>query len=92
MSDGGATQAAPSRIPGETHTVRRLLPDQAETTVAEQLATLNLKPLAHPDRPYLILNFATTLDGRAAISGKSGRSGATRTRRCSSASEPGSMR
>lgn len=59
-------------IPGETHRLRRLLPDQAETTVAEQVAELDLKDLAHPDRPYLILNFATTLDGRAAIDGRSG--------------------
>src|SRR3954470_7740057 len=58
--------------PGETHPVRRLMPDPGETTVAEQLATLKLAELAHPDRPYLILNFATTLDGRAAIGGKSG--------------------
>ena len=61
-----------SKIPGETHPVRRLLPDEADTTVAEQLAGLDLKELAHPDRPYLVLNFATTLDGRAAISGRSG--------------------
>jgi riboflavin-specific deaminase-like protein len=61
-----------SRVPGETHPVRRLLPDAAETTVAEQLAELDLKPLAHAERPYLILNFATTLDGRAAIDGRSG--------------------
>jgi riboflavin-specific deaminase-like protein len=61
-----------SDIPGETHPVRRLLPDRAETTVAEQLDGLDLQDLAHPDRPYLILNFATTLDGRAAISGRSG--------------------
>lgn len=61
-----------SEIPGETHPVRRLLPDEAETTVAEQLAGLDLNELAHPDRPYLVLNFATTLDGRAAISGRSG--------------------
>jgi riboflavin-specific deaminase-like protein len=61
-----------SRIPGETHAVRRLLPDEAETTLAEQLAELDLNALALPDRPYLVLNFATTLDGRAAISGKSG--------------------
>src|SRR5215218_1121035 len=69
---GAATEPAPSRIPAETHRVRRLLPDEAETTVAEQLAELDLKALAHPDRPYLILNFATTLDGRAAIDGRSG--------------------
>src|SRR5918996_5830667 len=62
----------PSRIPGETHPVRRLLPDLAETTVAEQLAGLDLKPLALPERPYVVLNFATTLDGRAAIDGRSG--------------------
>jgi riboflavin-specific deaminase-like protein len=59
-------------VAGESHPVRRLLPDEAETTVAEQLAELDLHELAHPDRPYLILNFATTLDGRAAIDGRSG--------------------
>jgi riboflavin-specific deaminase-like protein len=59
-------------IPGETHRLRRLLPDPAETSVAEQLATLDYKPLAREDRPYLALNFATTLDGRAAIDGRSG--------------------
>ena len=63
---------APSRIPGATHSVRRLLPDDADTTVAQQLAGLDLKELAPPDRPYLLLNFATTLDGRAAINGRSG--------------------
>ena len=59
-------------IPGETHPVLRLIPDLAETTVAEQVATLDYKPLARDDRPYLALNFAVTLDGRAAISGRSG--------------------
>jgi riboflavin-specific deaminase-like protein len=48
------------------------LPEPGETTVAEQLAELDLKPLAHADRPYLVLNFASTLDGRATIQGKSG--------------------
>jgi riboflavin-specific deaminase-like protein len=63
------------KIPGKTHKVRRLLPDEAETTVAAQLAELDLKELAPPERPYLILNFATTIDGRAAIDGKSGKIG-----------------
>ena len=61
-----------SRIPGETHPVRRLFPDAGDTTVAEQLAGLELNALARPERPYLILNFVTTIDGRAAIDGKSG--------------------
>jgi riboflavin-specific deaminase-like protein len=61
-----------SQIPGETHPWRRLLPDMVETTVAEQLAGLDLKDAGPPERPYVILNFATTLDGRAAISGRSG--------------------
>ena len=58
--------------PGDTHPVQRLLPDVAETTVAEQLAGLELAGLALDDRPYLVLNFAATVDGRAAISGRSG--------------------
>ena len=61
-----------SRIPGETHPVRRLLPDEAETTVAEQVSELDFEDLAHSQRPYLVLNFATTLDGRATIAGHSG--------------------
>ena len=61
-----------SEFPGTTHPLRRLLPDAADTTVAEQLDGLDLHALAHSDRPYLVLNFAVTLDGRAAIQGRSG--------------------
>lgn len=67
----------PELIPGATDTIRRLLPDPAETTIAGQLAQLELKSLALPDRPYLILNFATTLDGRATIDGRSGSIGSS---------------
>ena len=38
-----------SPIPGETHAVRRLLPREAETTVAEQLAEIDYQALAHDD-------------------------------------------
>jgi riboflavin-specific deaminase-like protein len=58
--------------PGETHTVRRLLPNPDETTVAAQLAGLDLIDFAFAERPYVVLNFVTTLDGRAAIQGRSG--------------------
>jgi len=52
--------------------MRRLLPDLAETTAAEQLGALDLISLAHPARPYVVTNFALTLDGRATIEGRSG--------------------
>jgi riboflavin biosynthesis pyrimidine reductase len=52
--------------------VRRLLPDPSPTTVEEQLD--GYRPWEQPrdDRPYVAMNFATTVDGRAAIGGVSG--------------------
>ncbi|MGH2986811.1 MAG: dihydrofolate reductase family protein [Solirubrobacterales bacterium] len=52
--------------------MRRLLPDPAETTVADQVASLDLVSVAPERRPYLITNFALTLDGHATIAGRSG--------------------
>jgi riboflavin-specific deaminase-like protein len=52
--------------------MRRLLPDPGPTTVAEQLDEYRPWELAHVNRPFLATNFATTLDGRAAIGGVSG--------------------
>jgi riboflavin-specific deaminase-like protein len=52
--------------------VRRLLPDPGPTTVADQLDQLDFSSLAHEDRPYVITNFAVTLDGRATLHGRSG--------------------
>jgi riboflavin-specific deaminase-like protein len=66
----GAATTEP--IPGETAALRRLLPEPGETTVAAQLHELDLRELAHEDRPYLVLNFAVTVDGRASIGGRSG--------------------
>jgi riboflavin-specific deaminase-like protein len=52
--------------------VRRLLPDPGETSVEEQLDAY--RPWEHPqgDRPHVAMNFAATVDGRAAIGGVSG--------------------
>ncbi|MFN2611915.1 MAG: RibD family protein [Solirubrobacterales bacterium] len=58
--------------PGDTHEVRRLLPDPATVELAEQLSDLRLVELAHGGRPYTVLNFASTVDGYAAIDGRSG--------------------
>jgi riboflavin-specific deaminase-like protein len=52
--------------------VRRLLPDPGPTSVAEQLDGLDLTAHAHEHRPYVLTNFAVTLDGRATIHGRSG--------------------
>jgi riboflavin-specific deaminase-like protein len=52
--------------------VRRLLPDPGPTSVDEQLDALELAAEAPERRPYVITNFAITLDGRATIHGRSG--------------------
>lgn len=52
--------------------MRRLLPDPGSTTIDEVLA--GYRPYEHPreNRPFVAVNFATTLDGRASIDGRSG--------------------
>ena len=52
--------------------MRRLVPDPGPTSIDEQLGAY--RPWDDPpaDRPHLALNFATTLDGRATIDGRSG--------------------
>jgi len=52
--------------------VRRLAPDPGPTSVGDQLDAY--RPWDDPpaDRPRVALNFATTLDGRATIDGRSG--------------------
>jgi riboflavin-specific deaminase-like protein len=52
--------------------VRRLLPEEGTTTIAEEVAGLDFVGAAHDDRPYTATNFALTADGRATISGRSG--------------------
>ena len=52
--------------------MRRLLPDPGPTSVGQQLDELELAAQAPDHRPYVITNFALTLDGRATIQGRSG--------------------
>lgn len=52
--------------------MRRLHPEPAQTTVAEQFRSLDLVSMAHSERPYLVTNFVLTLDGRSTIDGRSG--------------------
>jgi riboflavin biosynthesis pyrimidine reductase len=48
------------------------MPDPGETTVEEQLGAYLPQEMAHPGRPFVAMNFAATVDGRAAVGGVSG--------------------
>ena len=52
--------------------MRRVVPDYAPTTVGEQIGGLDLVGRAPADRPYVVSNFALTLDGHATLEGRSG--------------------
>jgi riboflavin biosynthesis pyrimidine reductase len=43
--------------------------DGAQVTAAEALAEADLRSLAGEDRPHVVFNFVSTLDGRAALDG-----------------------
>ncbi len=55
--------------------MRRLVPDPGPTSVAEQLDGYRPWEDPPPHRPRIALNFASTLDGRAVIEGRSGQIG-----------------
>jgi riboflavin-specific deaminase-like protein len=52
--------------------MRRLLPDPGPTSVPEQLDRLDLIDRSTAERPYVVTNFAITVDGRATLGGRSG--------------------
>ena len=52
--------------------MRRLLPDPGPTTVEEQLDSYRPWEMAGEERPFVAMNFAVTVDGRATIAGVSG--------------------
>jgi riboflavin biosynthesis pyrimidine reductase len=52
--------------------VRRLLPDPGTTTIEEQLDGYRPWEQERDGRPYVAMNFAATVDGRATIGGVSG--------------------
>ena len=52
--------------------MRRLFPDPGITTVPDQIHELDLISSPPAERPYLITNFALTMDGKATLHGRSG--------------------
>lgn len=61
--------------PETTDELRSLFLDAGSTTLASSLDLLDLRQLASPERPYVITNFAVTVDGHAAVDGRSGKIG-----------------
>jgi riboflavin-specific deaminase-like protein len=57
--------------------MRRLIPDPGPTSVEEQLDAYRPWELSHENRPFVAMNFAATVDGRATIEGVSGPIGST---------------
>lgn len=52
--------------------LHQLIPQDASVELLETLAGLKLEERAGPDRPYTIVNFIATADGRATFQGRSG--------------------
>jgi 5-amino-6-(5-phosphoribosylamino)uracil reductase len=61
--------------PGPEIELRELLPTPGRRTVGEVVASLDLVDRARPDRPYTVVNFVASADGRAAFRGRSGQLG-----------------
>jgi riboflavin-specific deaminase-like protein len=52
--------------------IRQLLPRPRAVTVAELLSTIDPAKLGAGDRPFTLVNFVATVDGRATFDGRSG--------------------
>ncbi len=55
-----------------TRRIDRLFPEPGPTSIEAELDGYNPTEWVHEDRPYVAVNFATTLDGRASVEGRSG--------------------
>jgi riboflavin biosynthesis pyrimidine reductase len=71
--DRVAHPQAPRAAP-EPLRIRRLLPADAPTTAPELIEALGLwdRPAGPPERPHVMINMVSTVDGRASIAGRSG--------------------
>jgi riboflavin-specific deaminase-like protein len=56
---------------GQDPELHRLVPEREGVHALELLSSLNLAERAHADRPYTIVNFVSSADGRAAFRGRS---------------------
>ena len=56
----------------ESNPLQRLVPDYETTTVASHVSGLEFEAPPGEERPFVMCNFAATVDGKAAIEGRSG--------------------
>jgi riboflavin-specific deaminase-like protein len=61
----------PAPASGHGPELHQLLPELRRVHAGELLSSLNLAGRAHVDRPYTIVNFVESADGRAAFEGRS---------------------
>ena len=65
-------------------TFERLAPAGEPASAHELLAEVRPRERAPAERPFVYVNFVSTLDGRAAVAGRTGALGSERTSRCCS--------
>jgi riboflavin-specific deaminase-like protein len=58
--------------PGPGLQMTELWPEPKTTTIGDAVRALNLGSLAPAERPYVVVNFVATADGRTAFEGRSG--------------------
>jgi riboflavin-specific deaminase-like protein len=61
----------PASSSGQGPELRQLVPEPRPVRLGVLLASLDLAGRAHTERPYLIVNFVSSADGRAAFHGRS---------------------
>jgi riboflavin biosynthesis pyrimidine reductase len=62
----------PAAPPSKPSSVRRLLPPGPPATIEQIVRDLSFADRAGAERPHLLLNMVSTLDGRATLDGRSG--------------------
>src|SRR5437588_1262348 len=71
----GSPSVSATERPGPALELTQLLPEAKTTTVGELVTSLDLGSSAPADRPYVVVNFVATADGRTAFHGRSGQLG-----------------
>src|SRR5437588_737319 len=66
----GSRPVSAAMRPGPALELTQLLPERKTTTVGDVTAPLELAAKASADRPYVVVNFVASADGRTAFHGR----------------------